>query len=226
VRGEYTLYQGELTLDRRRIIAGLTILSILLPITAQAAAPQSIPTKPVIVIDPGHGGADWGATDGIKEKDAVMAIGVQVAAILEAHGIKAILTRNGDYFIGLDRRVEIARESKADLFVSIHANYYDRPEAMGVETYSYGSGSRLAEVIQQSIVRRLAVVDRGSKTARYLVLRKSTIPAVLVETGFISNKLESAMLATPEYRNRMADAIARGILQYLGIEYKLVPARL
>jgi N-acetylmuramoyl-L-alanine amidase len=226
VRGEYTFYQGELTLDRRRIIAGLTILSILLPITAQAAAPQSIPTKPVIVIDPGHGGADWGATDGIKEKDAVMAIGVQVAAILEAHGIKAILTRNGDYFIGLDRRVEIARESKADLFVSIHANYYDRPEAMGVETYSYGSGSRLAEVIQQSIVRRLAVVDRGSKTARYLVLRKSTIPAVLVETGFISNKLESAMLATPEYRNRMADAIARGILQYLGIEYKLVPARL
>jgi N-acetylmuramoyl-L-alanine amidase len=225
VRGEYTLYQGELTLDRRRIIAGLTILSILLPITAQAAAPQSIPTKPVIVIDPGHGGADWGATDGIKEKDAVMAIGVQVAAILEAHGIKAILTRNGDYFIGLDRRVEIARESKADLFVSIHANYYDRPEAMGVETYSYGSGSRLADMIQQSIVRRLAVVDRGIKTARFLVLRKSTIPAVLVETGFISNKLELAMLATPEYRNRMADAIARGILEYLGIQYKLVPGK-
>jgi N-acetylmuramoyl-L-alanine amidase len=212
-------------LDRRTIIAGLTIVSMLIPITAHAAAPQSIPTKPVIVIDPGHGGADWGATDGIKEKDAVMAIGVQVATILEAHGIKAILTRNGDYFIGLDRRVEIARESKADLFVSIHANYYDRPEAMGVETYSYGSGSRLADMIQQSIVRRLAVVDRGTKTARFLVLRKSTIPAVLVETGFISNKIECALLATPEYRNRMADAIARGILEYLRIQYKLVPGK-
>ncbi len=212
-------------MDRRTIIAGLTIVSMLIPIASYAAAPQLIPKQPVIVIDPGHGGADWGATDGNKEKDAVLAIGSQVAKILELHGLKAILTRNGDYFIGLDRRVEIARESKADLFVSIHANYFDRPEAMGVETYSYGSGNKLAEVIQQSIVRRLAVVDRGTKTARYLVLRKSTIPAVLVETGFISNDLESAMLATPEYRNRMADAIARGILQYLGIEYKLVPAR-
>ncbi len=213
-------------MDRRTIIAGLTIISILLPIASHAAAPQPIPKQPVIVIDPGHGGEDWGATDGIKEKDAVLAIGSQVAKILELHGLKAILTRNGDYSIGLDRRVEIARESKADLFVSIHANYFDREEAMGVETYSYGSGSRLAELIQQSIVSRLAVVDRGTKTARFLVLRKSIIPAVLVETGFISNKLESALLATPEYRNQMADAIARGILQYLGIEYKLVPTRL
>ncbi len=212
-------------MDRRTIIVGLTIVSMLIPIASHAAAPQLIPKQPVVVIDPGHGGADWGATDGNKEKDAVMAIGSQVAKILEIHGVKAILTRNGDYFISLDRRVEIARESKADLFVSIHANYFEREEAMGVETYSYGSGDRLAEVIQRSIVSRLAVVDRGTKTARFLVLRKSTIPAVLVETGFISNKLESAMLATPEYRNRMGDSIARGILQYLGIEYKLVPAR-
>lgn len=212
-------------MDRRTIIAGLTIVSMLIPIASHAAAPQAIPKQPVIIIDPGHGGADWGATDGIKEKDAVMAIGAQVAKILEARGLKAILTRNGDYFIGLDRRVEIARESKADLFVSIHANYFEREEAMGVETYSYGMGDRLATVIQQSIVSRLAVVDRGVKTARFLVLRKSTIPAVLVETGFISNKIECAMLATPEYRNRMADAIARGILQYLGIEYKLVPGK-
>jgi N-acetylmuramoyl-L-alanine amidase len=211
---------------RRKIIAGLTILSVLVPIASHAAAPQLTPKQPVVVIDPGHGGADWGATDGNKEKDAVMAIGSQVAKILEIHGVKAILTRNGDYFISLDRRVEIARESKADLFVSIHANYFEREEAMGVETYSYGTGSRLAELIQRSIVSRLAVVDRGTKTARFLVLRKSVIPAVLVETGFISNKLEGAMLATPEYRNRMADAIARGILQYLGIEYKLVPGRL
>jgi N-acetylmuramoyl-L-alanine amidase len=212
-------------MHRRKIIAGLTIVSMLIPIASHAAAPQLIPKQPVIVIDPGHGGDDWGATDGNKEKDAVMAIGLTVAKILEAHGLKAILTRNGDYFIGLDRRVEIARESKADLFVSIHANYFEREEAMGVETYSYGSGSRLAEAIQRSIISRLALVDRGTKTARFLVLRKSTIPAVLVETGFISNKLESAMLATPEYHNRMADAIARGILQYLGIEYKVVPGK-
>lgn len=212
-------------MDRRTLIAGLTIFSILIPIASHAATPQLIPKQPIVVIDPGHGGADWGATDGNKEKDAVLAIGQQLTKILELHGVNAILTRNGDYFIGLDRRVEIAKEANANLFVSIHANYYDCPEAMGVETYSYGSGSKLADVIQQSIVKQLAVVDRGTKTARFLVLRKSVIPAVLVETGFISNKLESAMLATPEYRNRMADAIGRGILQYLGIEYKLVPGK-
>lgn len=200
---------------------------MLVPI-ASHAVPS--PKQPIVIIDPGHGGADWGATDGNKEKDAVMAIGAQVAKILEAHGVTAILTRNGDYFISLDRRVEIARESQGDLFVSIHANYFERPEAMGVETFHYGSGEKLAGLIQQSIVSRLAVVvgrasplvNRGVKTARFLVLRKSSIPAVLVETGFISNKLEGALLGTPEYRNRMADAIARGILQYLGLDYKLV----
>lgn len=216
-------------MDRRRriIIAGLMIVSMLIPISCHAAVNQQpIFKQSVIVIDPGHGGADWGATDGLKEKDAVLAIGKTVAKILESHGVKTILTRDRDYFISLDRRVEIARESKADLFVSIHANYYERPEAMGVETYSYGLGSRLAQSIQQSIVNRLAVVDRGTKTARFLVLRKSTIPAVLVETGFISNKIECALLATPKYRAQMADAIARGILQYLGIEYKSVPVKI
>ena len=86
-------------MDRRTIIAGLTIVSMLIPIASHAAAPQLIPKQPIVIIDPGHGGADWGATDGNKEKDAVMAIGSQVAKILEIHGVKAILTRNGDYFI-------------------------------------------------------------------------------------------------------------------------------
>jgi N-acetylmuramoyl-L-alanine amidase len=137
-----------------------------------------------------------------------------------------VLTRKGDYFVGLNERVEIARKEKADLFVSVHANYFNREEAIGVETYSYGKGDRLATVIQRAIVQRLAVVDRGTKTARFLVLRKSAIPAVLVETGFISNKVEAVLLSTPEYRIRMGDAIARGILEYLGLEYKLIPAKI
>jgi len=98
---------------------------MLIPIASHAAVNQQpIFKQPVIVIDPGHGGADWGATDGLKEKDAALAIGKVIVKILESHGVKGILTRDRDYFISLDRRVEIARESKADLFVSIHANYY------------------------------------------------------------------------------------------------------
>lgn len=184
------------------------------------------PTLTTVVIDPGHGGADWGATDGIKEKDAVLAIALQTAKILEAHGVRVVLTRSGDYFIGLDERVNISNRNNANLFISIHANYYDRPEAIGVETFHYGQGKGLANSVQDAIIGQLAPVDRGVKTARYLVLRKSTIPAILVETGFISNKIEGALLATTEYRNRMGDAIARGILKYLGIEYRLVPAKI
>ncbi len=187
-----------------------------MPIVSKAANPVA----PIVVIDPGHGGADSGAVDGNNEKDAVLAISLQVAKILERHGVKVILTRNGDYFVGLDERVKISDQAKADIFVSIHANYYDRPEAMGVETYHYGKGEELAQAVQKSIVNRLAVVDRGVKSARYLVLRKSNIPAILVETGFISNKIEGAMLATPLYRKRMAEAIARGILKYLAIDYR------
>lgn len=189
------------------------------PIASHA---QPVPLK-TVVIDPGHGGADWGAIDGNREKDAVLAIGLQVAKILEIHGVKTILTRNADYFVPLATRSDIANSSKADAFVSVHANYYEGKSAMGVETFHYGSGGQLANSIQNSIVDRLRPVNRGVKTARFYVLRKSTIPAVLVETGFISNAIEGALLSTPEYRNRMADAIARGILRYLQIPYKLLP---
>jgi N-acetylmuramoyl-L-alanine amidase len=208
----------------RTAVGIATILSIALPIQINAQTP---PKTPIVVIDPGHGGQDFGAWDGNKEKDAVLAIGLQTAKILDAHGVKTILTRDRDIFIPLDRRVQIAKETKADLFISIHANYFEKEEASGVETYYYGASSHpLATTIQTAIVNQLKPRDRQVKTARFLVLRKSPIPAVLVETGFISNKLESALLATPEYRNRMADAIARGILRYLNIQYKLVPAKI
>jgi N-acetylmuramoyl-L-alanine amidase len=210
------------------IITLATILSTLMPIRA-LAEPQAtalpFPTRlpaATVVIDPGHGGDDWGATGEQQESKIVLAIGLQVAKILEAHGVKVKLTRDGDYFISLARRVEISQESKANIFISIHANEYSNPGAMGVETYGDVS---LAQPIQDAIVSRLAAVDRGIKSARFYVLRKSSVPAVLVEVGFVSNKLEGALLGTVEYQNRMADSIARGILKYLGIEYKLVPAK-
>lgn len=211
------------------IIALAAILSTLLPSRVLAEPQPTLlpyPTRlqiaPIVVIDPGHGGDDWGATADIKESKIVLAIGLQTAKILEVHGVKVRLTRDGDYFVSLPRRVKISQESNAKIFVSIHANWYSNNQAMGVETY----GDRnLATSIQSSIIDRTAAVDRGVKSAKFHVLRKSSIPAALVEVGFVSNKLEGALLGTVEYQNRMADAIARGILKYLNIEYKLVPAR-
>lgn len=203
----------------RRNFVLLSAAFTLCPMVARAQQPPS--PMPIVTIDPGHGGADWGATDGIKEKDAVLAISLKVAEILRVHGVRAVLTRNGDYFVPLDDRVKISEQNRSQLFVSIHANYLNRPEARGIETWIAPSrDSRLAVLIQSSIVRRLGAVDRGVKSARFLVLRKSVVPAVLVETGFISNQIECTLLKTPEYRYRMADAIARGILEYLGIQLK------
>jgi N-acetylmuramoyl-L-alanine amidase len=133
--------------------------------------------------------------------------------------VKVKLTRDDDRFISLARRVEISQESKPNIFVSIHANEYSDTEVMGVETYGDRS---LARSIQDAIVSRSGVVNRGVKSARFYVLRKSLVPAALVEVGFISNSLEGALLGTKEYQNKLADSIARGILKYLGIGYKLV----
>ncbi len=172
----------------------------------------------IVIVDPGHGGKDSGAPGrgGVLEKDIVLSIGLQVASLLEKQGIQAILTRNSDYFVDLQPRVDITNRARADLFVSIHANSVDgRPDVNGLETYYYESGERLAHTIHSSIVQSISIHDRGVRRARFYVLRKNSIPAVLVETGFVTSPEEASKLASPAYQNQMASAIARGILQYI-----------
>jgi N-acetylmuramoyl-L-alanine amidase len=105
----------------------------------------------------------------------------------------------------------------ADLFVSIHANSINlsRPDVSGLETYYYSSGQRLARTIHSSILQSLDIKDRGVRQARFYVLRKSSMPSVLVEVGFVTGREDAAKLSNPDYRNQMAQAIARGILQYI-----------
>jgi len=194
------------------------------PTLAQHDLPASTQTprdrhgRLIVVVDPGHGGKDSGAVGlgGLQEKDIILPISQQVAAILEKHGVQAVLTRTSDYFVDLAPRVEMTQRLNADLFVSIHANSIDnRPDVNGLETYYYDSGQRLAQTIQHSILQSIDEPNRGVRRARFYVLRNNSIPAVLVETGFVTGAVDAPRLGSPAYQHQMATAIADGILQYI-----------
>jgi N-acetylmuramoyl-L-alanine amidase len=181
--------------------------------------------RPVLVmIDPGHGGKDPGAIGmgELREVDVILPIALQVAEILKKNGIAIQLTRDRDYFVGLDERVQMSLQAGATIFVSIHANSIDnRPDVNGLETYYYGLGEELANVVHQKIIDvfntdlQIPLNDRRVRSARFLVLRKSEIPAILLETGYLSSPTESLQLGKPEYQAQLAKAIAQGILKYL-----------
>ena len=175
-------------------------------------------SRVVVAIDPGHGGRDPGALgNGLQEKDIVMSISQQVANNLAQFGVTAVLTRQNDREIDLEPRVQLAERVNARVFVSIHANAValNRPEVNGVETYYYATGQRLAQTIHRHLLQVPGTSDRGVRQARFYVLRKTSMPAVLVEVGFITGRHDAARLASPAYRNQVSAAIARGILQYL-----------
>jgi N-acetylmuramoyl-L-alanine amidase len=174
----------------------------------------------VVIIDPGHGGKDSGALGigGAREKDVILPIGKKLAEILQQHGIQVIMTRDSDYFVTLPGRVQLAERANADVFVSIHANSAgaSRPDVNGLEVYYYDSGLDLARVVRSSILQSIGTLkDRGVRRARFYVLRKSSMPSILVETGYMTGREDMARLRTSAYQNEMAEAIARGVLQYL-----------
>lgn len=178
--------------------------------------------RTVVVIDPGHGGKDAGAIGigGLREKDIILAISLQVAASLQQQGIQVVMTRADDRFISLEGRVQMARQARASVFVSIHANSISlrRPDVNGIETY-YFSSQRLAQAIHYSILQSLSTPDRGVRQARFYVLRNNSMPATLVEVGYVTGAGDASRLASPAYQRQMAEAIARGILLYLRQNY-------
>jgi N-acetylmuramoyl-L-alanine amidase len=179
--------------------------------------------QPLVMIDPGNGGKDTGyiGYGGLRESEVSLSIALQTADILQQKGIATKLTRNGDYYVALDDRVAMSRQAKANVFVSIHANGIDnRPEIRGIETYHHETGIKLAQTLHRTVLDEFRgmqqpLVDRGVRKARFLILRKSEIPAVEVDTGYLTNSAESAQLADPVYRTKMARAIALGIVRYL-----------
>ncbi|MEL7053438.1 MAG: N-acetylmuramoyl-L-alanine amidase [Cyanobacteria bacterium J06588_5] len=204
---------------------GTTVASTLRqpPGTRQVNTPE-MPTLPngrfTVVLDPGHGGRDPGAVgiNGLQEKQVVNDITPQVAEILRAQGVNVVLTRDRDMEVDLAPRVQIAERANASIFVSIHANAISmsRPDVNGLETfYSSDAGQRLANTVHATVLNEMGMRDRRVRSARFYVIRRTSMPAILIETGFVTGAEDAPNLADPMWRQRMATAIARGILLHL-----------
>ena len=178
--------------------------------------------KFLVVIDPGHGGPDPGAIGigGMRETDVVLEVSKIVEKLLSEKGVKVSLTRKSEVDLDLPPRVSFANSADADIFVSIHANASrgKRRDINGLETFYFRGwrGRLLAKRIQKQILRvSPGSPDRGIKQGRFYVIKNTRMPAVLVEIGFLTGRLDARRLEQPSHRKRIAFAIAKGILEYL-----------
>ena len=167
--------------------------------------------KKIVVIDIGHGGNDQGTQSLDKQK------------MEKDKSIKVIATRTTDEYISLKERNKIEAENNADLFVSIHANATGDSSSSteGVETFYWKNDDmsyKLAKSIHNNIISSVGAVDRGIKRGNYQVLRDSSCPSVLIETGFLTNYKESVNLSKNSYQNKLANAIVKGIQEYISEE--------
>ncbi|MGQ0551440.1 MAG: N-acetylmuramoyl-L-alanine amidase [Armatimonadota bacterium] len=172
----------------------------------------------VVAIDAGHGGRDMGATGatGLLEKDLVLDVAQRVRELLVRAGIRVVMTRETDVYVDLAERPRAARAQGATVFVSIHGNASTRPATTGSETYYLmPQGLALAQMIQDELAKVAGLASRGVKTANFLVLRENDVPAVLVEVGYLSNAEEEARLRADAFRQRVAEAIMRGVQRFL-----------
>ena len=175
-----------------------------------------------VVIDPGHGGPDPGAIGigGLRETDVVLDVSKRVKKLLSEKGVMVKLTRNNEIDLDLPPRVSIANRTDADIFVSIHANASrgKRRDINGLETFYYTGwrGRLLAKKIQKQILKvSPGSPDRGVRQGRYFVIKNTRMPAVLVEIGFLTGRLDARRLEKSIHRERIAYAITKGILEYL-----------
>lgn len=176
------------------------------------------PPGSILVLDAGHGGTDAGAQRGfVKEKDLTLAIAQKTRAKLIESGVKVIMTRSDDTFIPLPERVSITNTTKPDLFLSVHINALESTKDIyGIETYYQTDMSKaLAQNIHEALVTELKAPDRAIRKAKFYVVNRAEVPAVLAEVGFISNKAERDKLVSEDYQEKIAGALAKGAILYL-----------
>jgi len=207
-----------------------------------------------VILDPGHGGQDKGAVSRYElEKNFSLDVARRVRNELQKSGVNVLMTRNSDVFVELHDRAAIANSKQDAIFVSLHFNASPTSAAEGLEIFcitprgspsteydellvrdmvkEYGNENELqsftlASTIYHSLHGSLKMTDRGVKRARFAVLRLSKLPSVLVEGGFLSNPNDARLIATKDWRDTYAKAIATGILEYRKLADFKIPPRL
>src|SRR5215471_10090395 len=208
-----------------------------------------------VVLDPGHGGHDKGQVSRYgAEKDFALDVARKLRPILQAKGFRVVMTREGDYFVPLEVRAQIANRARNSIFVSIHFNATnDDPNATGFEIFSFtprgapstsdgnvnansfnmqpgssvdAQSMALSACIYHSVLGQLREYDRGIKRARFAVLRLTKVSAILIECGFLTERGESKLISNKDWRATLAGAIGVGIESYQELPVKKQPPML
>jgi N-acetylmuramoyl-L-alanine amidase len=167
-----------------------------------------------VVIDAGHGGYDRGGIPGqrVSEKDMTLDVARRLKSVLAASGYRVVMTRDSDVFVPLGTRCAIANSNRNAIFVSVHFNSATRSGASGIETYFYNRESlSLASAIHHYVAGGAPSSNRGVRRRGYFVLRRTNMPSVLVECGFLTNPTEAGYAQNASYRQKLAEAIAAGV---------------
>lgn len=237
--GGYAMAEGVLFVPRTAVEPIRSALKPVPQVTVRKQTPAEVDRKArrprlprvrhggTVMIDAGHGGRDPGATSvtGTSEKWINLAIAKRMARMLRQAGVSVVLTRDDDSTLSLVERTKLANDKRPDLFVSIHADWFKRASVHGYNVYiapvSSSASYRAALRISASM-KDAGVATHGQPVRRralHLVV-KTACPAVLVETGFLSNRREGAKLATPEHQETVARALAGAVIKHFEAEAK------
>jgi N-acetylmuramoyl-L-alanine amidase len=194
---------------------GFRSLLILLLAALSLGAPAHLHAVSTVVVDAGHGGIDRGGQPGQKNQEKIytLAVAQKLAAKLRAAGFRVVMTRSDDTFVGLGARCAIANAQRDAVFVSVHFNAAPRTTATGVETYYYsGKSAGLAAACHREVLRLMGTEDRHIRQRGFYVLRHTNIPAVLIESGFLTNAAEFRRISSPAFQDQLAGAMARAVI--------------
>lgn len=238
---KYALCFPIVSQDGRTLISAMDVVKIIEPILRPQKI-KNLGAVRTVILDAGHGGLDGGASGSLgKEKAATLDVVLRAKKLLQESGYQVRCTRLTDIFIPLEKRAQFANRHANAIFVSVHFNKSSKSEASGVETFclaprgvpsmdeenlSYSdyvqhaghahdpANIALATTVHAALVRNLGLTDRGVKRARFVVIRNITIPGILIEGGFMSGTPDARLIATPEYRQQVAQCILDGVERY------------
>ena len=238
---KYALCFPTASKNGQTLISAMDVVKIIEPILRPQKIKHA-GTVRTVILDAGHGGIDSGATGSLgKEKDATLDVVLRAKKLLQESGYQVRCTRLTDVLIPLEKRAQFANRHPNAIFVSVHFNKSNKGDASGLETYclaprgvpsmdeenlSYSdyvqhaghtndpANIALATTVHAALVRNLGLTDRGVKRARFVVVKNITIPGILIEGGFMSGTPDARLIATPEYRQRIAQCVLDGVNRY------------